>query len=336
MPVRYPLRAKHNKGFLDNSAVRHLGSGMRSAILAPALALAVSLGAGPLAAAPLLPAPVPLPTEAPAILLPTLPALPGLPAEPVRPALTARMVEGEVVRMRDAFAREVKRPVASSPANDRAWIGMARTALAADPTGIDHPQLIVVVDRNPAVQSLRVIMARPAGPWEIVGGAHVSSGQAGRFDHYLTPLGVFRHTDAILGYRAQGTYNENRIRGLGAKGMRVWDFGWQSAQRTWGTDRSEGQIRFMMHATDPDVLEARLGRPASQGCVRLSADVNRFLDLHGVLDADYERVAVTDIRYRALLLPNRQPSMLAGNILVVIDTGHEAAPKIAGQASPKG
>src|SRR5262252_1994783 len=58
----------------------------------------------------------------------------------------------------------------------------------------------------------------------------------------------------------------------------------------WGTGE-EGDIRLLLHATDPDYLEKRLGRPASKGCVRIPAAMNRFLDRHGVLDADYERAA---------------------------------------------
>ena len=75
-----------------------------------------------------------------------------------------------------------------------------------------------------------------------------------------------------------------------------------------------------MHATDPDYLEQRLGRAASQGCIRIPATMNRFLDVHGVLDADYERAAQSDSRLLSILLPERQPSSLAGNALVVLDS----------------
>ena len=47
--------------------------------------------------------------------------------------------------------------------------------------------------------------------------------------------------------------------------------------------------------------------------------MNRFLDVHGVLDADYERAAPDDARIRAVLLSVRQPTRLAGNVLVVVD-----------------
>lgn len=229
----------------------------------------------------------------------------------------------EVLRLRDALEHEVRQAVPHDPAHDQRWIDLARAELATANEAIDHPQLIVVVDRSQRVQQLMIVLATPAADWKVIGGSRVSTGQKGRFDHYVTPRGVFHNTDAILGFRAEGTLNENGIRGLGAKGMRVWDFGWHVAMKGWTEvagkpDRTP--IRLMLHATDPDKLEQRLGRPASQGCVRVPSTMNRFLDRHGVLDADYERAATTDIKFRALLLPGRAPSPLAGNTLVVVDS----------------
>lgn len=254
------------------------------------------------------------------------PVIVSMPA-PNPPDLSPSEVQLEVLRLRAAFIAELKHPARRTPETDLQWITWTRTALSAANFAIDHPQLVAVVDRNPANQAIRIVMVRPVGEWEVIGGASISSGQRGRFDHYITPIGVFRNSDEILGYRAEGTYNENKIRGLGIRGMRVWDFGWQAAYRGWGTDHSPGHIRLEMHATDPDVLERRLGRPASQGCVRLSAEMNRFLDHHGIIDADDERAAVTDIRYRALLLPGRKPTTLAGDALVVLDSSEE--PRLA-------
>lgn len=233
----------------------------------------------------------------------------------------------EVLRLRDALAREVRRPILPDPTQDERWIELARAEITAAAMPIDHVQLVVVVDRSARVQQLRIILAAPDAEWQMIGGSRVSTGQKGRFDHYVTPRGVFHSTDAILGFRAEGTLNENGIRGLGAKGMRVWDFGWHTAMKGWTEvagkpDRTP--IRLMLHATDPDKLEQRLGRPASQGCVRVPATLNRFLDQHGVMDADYERAATTDIRFRALLLRGRDPTPLAGDTLVVIDSSERS------------
>jgi len=54
--------------------------------------------------------------------------------------------------------------------------------------------------------------------------------------------------------------------------------------------------------------------------VRIAAAMNRFLDRHGVLDADYERAARDDVRFRALLLRERRPTMLSGDALVIVDS----------------
>ena len=240
------------------------------------------------------------------------------------PALEADI---EVLRLRDAIKREVPHLILRTPASDGEWIALARDAVTAATMVLDRPQLLVVVDRNPRVQQLTVMMAAIETEWRVIGGTKVSTGSMGRFDHYVTPRGVFRLTDAILGYRAEGTLNEYGIRGLGAKGMRVWDFGWQVAMKGWKADIGKPDrtpIRLMMHATDPDKLEQRIGRPASQGCIRIPSAMNRFLDRHGVIDAEYERAAVTDIRFRALLPVGRDPSSLAGNTLVVVDSGERS------------
>jgi hypothetical protein len=61
--------------------------------------------------------------------------------------------------------------------------------------------------------------------------------------------------------------------------------------------------------------------------------MNRFLDLHGVLDANYERVASNDGRINAVLLPERQPTRLAGDSLVIVDSAIDPA---AGNATQRG
>jgi hypothetical protein len=244
----------------------------------------------------------------------SVPAARAAPGEPVPGG-----VERQAMLLRAALVREVPGVIVDGPERGRGWAVRARAAIAAAGNPIEYPQLILVVDRNPAVQQMRIVLARPNGPWLDLGGTKVSTGQRGRHDYYVTPTGVFLHTDLILDWRAEGTVNEYGIRGLGVKGMRVWDFGWQAATRGWGPP-VERDIRLLLHATDPRYLESRLGRTASKGCVRIPAAMNLFLDRHGVLDRDYERAAETDDRFAALLLPDRTPTPLAGNAMVIVDS----------------
>jgi hypothetical protein len=242
-------------------------------------------------------------------------------------------VDAETTRLRAALVREVPSLIVDAPDGARQWIARTQAALSTAGHIVVRPQLMVVVDRNPSVQQMRIILARPYGEWQSLGGTRVSTGQAGRRAYYLTPTGVFLHTGAILDWRAEGTFNPQHIRGLGLKGMRVWDFGWQRAERGWGASGEQGDIRLLLHATDPDYLEQRLGRPASKGCVRIPAAMNRFLDRHGVLDADYERAATVDDRFAALLLPDRMPTPLAGNALVIVDSAKLPAADFGGVAT---
>ena len=52
-----------------------------------------------------------------------------------------------------------------------------RITVAGTDFPIDRPQLLVVVDRNPKVQQMRLILAQPQGEWDDLGGTKVSTGQ---------------------------------------------------------------------------------------------------------------------------------------------------------------
>ncbi|MFT8676307.1 MAG: L,D-transpeptidase [Acetobacter sp.] len=243
-----------------------------------------------------------------------------IPLPPV-PVLDEEQAVEEVTRLREDFFREVPVALHLTEPQQEQWIALARQQVEQSGYVIDRPQIMVVVDRNPAVQRLCLLLAMPGhADWQVIGGTRVSTGTTGRKYYYITPTGIFTNTVDRLGYRALGTKNENGIRGIGAKGMRVWDFGWQWAEKGWLPSREKGQIRLEMHATDPDFLERRLGRTASEGCIRIPATLNVFLDRHGLLDVAYEQKAAVDRRFRALLRPDRTPSPLAGLAVLVVDT----------------
>jgi hypothetical protein len=229
-------------------------------------------------------------------------------------------VDEQAAALAQALRQEVPKAIVDTPQSAQSWIERAQAVIAAGGYKIERPQLLVVVDRNPRVQQMRIVLARPDGPWQSLGGTKVSTGRPRGFEHFLTPTGVFPHTSRILDWRAEGTFNENHVRGLGVEGMRVWDFGWQPALKGWGPPGGVGKMRLLVHATDPATLERQVGRPASDGCVRIPTAMNRFLDLHGVLDSDYEQAARRNARFAKVLLSDRAPTPLAGDALVIIDS----------------
>jgi hypothetical protein len=224
----------------------------------------------------------------------------------------------------DLYARQVDRKIAVPFFEIHLYAELSESAMAA--AGISARQeYVVVVDRNPHTQLVLLMWRSALGKYRLIGASPVSTGQPGRFDHFVTPLGVFLHGLDNPDFRAEGTYNENGIRGYGVKGMRVYDFGWQMTPRGWG-DGHVSQMRLQMHATDPVFLEPRLGHAQSKGCIRIPASLNRLLDLHGVIDAEYEQ-AVQEGRQLGVLLPHRQPVPEAGRFLIVVDSMRTARPR---------
>ena len=182
--------------------------------------------------------------------------------------------------------------------------------------GVEGDQYFLYVDRNPKRQVIFVCFFDAEHQTVIeIGRGRVSTGKPtkGR-DYFLTPTGVFRNTVAICGYRALGTKNDQGWRGLGKRGSRVWDFGWQEGYKIINNRKEFIYIRFLMHATDPDYGEARLGKQDSKGCVRISGKLNEFLDHFGIIDRDYERQ-----KHHWLLRKDRKPVFYQGEYLVIGD-----------------
>ncbi|MCC7544802.1 MAG: murein L,D-transpeptidase [Aquabacterium sp.] len=205
------------------------------------------------------------------------------------------------------------------------YMFMRQQALAYARLSDSLAQAFLLVDRSPQVQAAMYIVRTPTGGWRLaaggwhwIGATAVSTGKTGSFEHFLTPLGVFPHTLENPDFRSAGTFNKNHIRGYGLRGRRVFDFGWQLAERGWGKGGTS-KMRLKMHATDPRILEFRLGEVASEGCIRIPTKLNVFLDVHGVLDADYE-AALAAGKSLWVLKPKRQTIPWPGRYLVIVDS----------------
>lgn len=244
------------------------------------------------------------------------------------PPLSAHEAESATARaldMRKRFAQEVTRRL-NVPANEqRAYGERLQRALAAADLADLAGEYVVMVDRAPNVQALFIYFrATPANAWLLIGAAPVATGLPGQYDHFLTPLGVFHHSPDHMDFRAEGTTNENGIRGYGHRDMRIFDFGWIDGERGWGKG-GKSAMRFQMHATDPDRLEPLLGIRHSKGCVRIPASLNTFLDRHGILDDDYQ-ARVEAGKSLWVLRGDREISPIAGRYLVVIDSARKTRP----------
>ncbi|WP_409518857.1 L,D-transpeptidase [Paraburkholderia sp. LEh10] len=257
------------------------------------------------------------------------------PQDPASPAVDASAVAAHdavggadprrALLMRDVFARSVTRRLNVPAAEQRAYGGRLQNALEQNDLGNLSGEYVVLVDRNENVQALFVYFrAVPVDTWQMIGASPVATGRPGQFDHFITPLGVFEHTPDNMDLRAEGTMNQNGIRGYGKHDMRIFDLGWAQGERGWGKG-GMSQMRFQMHATDPDKLEPILGIRHSKGCVRIPASLNVFLDHYGILDREYEAL-VADGKSLWVLHSDRVATPWAGRYIAVVDSQRKARP----------
>ncbi|TDG05746.1 hypothetical protein E1N52_24310 [Paraburkholderia guartelaensis] len=285
-----------------------------SAASTPAAASAASGASGASAASSAQPASAA--SAPPALVLPIHRMLtPQEAAEETRGAL----------EMRKRFARDVNRRLHVPLADQRAYGQRLQAALEEKNLGALAGEFVILVDRSANVQALFIYFrAMPDEPWLMIGASPVATGRPGEFDHFLTPLGVFEHTPLNMDFRAEGTMNQNNIRGYGRRDMRIYDFGWVDGERGWGKG-GYSQMRFQMHATDPDRLEPLLGIRHSKGCVRIPATLNAFIDHYGIIDAEYQ--ALVDAGKSLWVLhSDREITPWAGRFIVVVDSERKTRP----------
>lgn len=226
--------------------------------------------------------------------------------------------------LREIFVRKVERRLVVPQQEQRFYAEVLMRELQQAGTDKLPPQYALLVDRSPQVQAILLFWMDDAGVAEFIGASPASTGRRGGFMYYQTPLGVFEHSVANRDFRAEGTENALGIMGYGDKGMRVYDFGWVPAHRTWKP--GVGKMRLQVHATDPRYLEPRLGTVQSMGCIRIPAALNSLIDHYGLLDADYERAMAGGRRFWELR-PEREPTPWPGRYLVIIDSNRATRPQ---------
>ncbi len=205
------------------------------------------------------------------------------------------------------------------------YVRLTEAALARAEVSLSRPQYLIVVDRDPSMQALFLLFRGADGQLQWVGASPVSSGLPGSVGYFETPLGVFEHSLANPDSRSQGTLDSEGLRVYGEKGLRIYDFGWQQVPKGWG-DGAVAPMRLLMHATDPDLLERRLGSAQSEGSIRIPATLDRLIDRYGLLDADYQQAA-RDGKPPDVLGPQREPVAFPGRYLIVVESGRSERPE---------
>lgn len=259
----------------------------------------------------------------------------GLPLQLARPQsipATTDVVSPSSTPLVDEFDRTVKLHLTVPAEETLAYAALLSSAMASKGILETSQKFAVLVDRNPNVQVLLVYWGTVANGWSLVGASSISTGLPGKYEHFLTPLGVFDHSRENPDFRAEGTKNKFGIRGYGNKGGRIYDFGWVKAPRGWG-DGHMGELRLQMHSTDADLLEQRLGTAQSEGCVRMPAELNEFIDRHGILDEDYDRVVAIGDHPR-VLRSDRVANPWSGRYLVVVESDATTRPAWAPRRTP--
>ena len=224
----------------------------------------------------------------------------------------------------EAFAREVDMRLELPVQEQADYAKRLESTLAIAAIADSRPQYFVLVDRSPRIQAAFVYWRSADAVWHFIGASPSSTGRPGRYDYFVTPLGLFAHSVTSMDFRAEGTRNALGVLGYGRKGMRVYDFCWVMAERGWGR-RGLSLMRLQLHATDPGLLEPLLGSRRSKGCIRIAASLNDFIDRHGLLDAEYE-AAVRAGQHLWVLRADREPTPSPGRWMAIVDSGRTVRP----------
>ncbi len=163
---------------------------------------------------------------------------------------------------------------------------------------LDATQFISVIDLENQLYIV-ILWDNDTKEFNYIGKDLISSGNIYREsevkfgeDHYLkTPSGVF---ESKIGWRSDGKYSDdNTTQGYGVKNRYVFYFGKQDTIRYNTFDKEKNKIydpdkwKLITDTLDFAIHSHKsskpMGEPNSHGCVRMSDELNRFLDNNLVL-----------------------------------------------------
>lgn len=227
------------------------------------------------------------------------------------------------LELRDIYTQTVDRKLSLPEDEQRYYAELLLYKLQQAQFNNLPAQYMLMVDRSPQIQAVLLFWLAEDGHVELIGASPASTGKKRGYEYFETPLGIFDHNTSNLDFRAEGTKNKLGLMGYGEKGMRVYDFGWVKARKTWLPEL--GEVRLQLHSTDLLHLEAKLGSVQSKGCIRIPATLNKLLDHYGVLDADYE-VAINKSNISWILDPAREPIPWSGRYMIIVDSRRTTRP----------
>ncbi|MGB3750317.1 MAG: L,D-transpeptidase [Arcobacteraceae bacterium] len=163
---------------------------------------------------------------------------------------------------------------------------------------LDHSQFVSVIDLEKQLYII-TLWDDQSEDFHFIGKDFISSGNINREkevkrgeDHYLkTPSGVFK---SGKGWRSDGKFSDDNITlGYGKKDRYIFYFGKQQSIRYNTFDKNKQKIYdpekwqlitdhldFAIHAHSSS---RSLGVPNSHGCIRMTDELNRFLDNNSIL-----------------------------------------------------
>lgn len=198
---------------------------------------------------------------------------------------------------------------------------------------LSHTQFVNVIDLEKQLFIL-TLWDNSRQKFYYIGKDHISSGNMEREaeirfgeNHYLkTPNGIFK---SQIGWRSDGKYkDDNRTLGYGYKDRFVFYFGKLKSVRYNTFDKNGSKIidkeswklitdelEFALHAHKSS---AKLGKPYSHGCVRMSDELNRFLDNNHALHKSMFKDGMWRTNYTKIP-KNPQNHNLSGEYLFIFD-----------------
>src|SRR5450830_1360210 len=131
----------------------------------------------------------------------------------------------ELQRISARFIQEVTPQLAVSAQVLGDYTVLLEELLANEGVPVTEPQFLLLVDRSARVQAALLLWGAAGRGWHLVGAVPVSTGLPGKFEHFVTPLGVLliRPKTRTFVPRGPGTSLVSAVTAARECGSMIWD-----------------------------------------------------------------------------------------------------------------